>query len=123
MNIAVDQYGVVQVPDGYHLYTTSAGCTMLVRDEPLFKEGDIIETAAPVCGNYLAVVDYIDTDGGVCYKVLVHLDGNTYKSSSEINEVYLNGRHSIIQDNWTKIPIDSLSHKLIVRLYKNCWNK
>ena len=117
MNIAVDQYGVVQVPDGYHLYTTSAGYTMLVRDEPLFKEGDIIKTAAPVCGNYLAVVDYIDTDGGVCYKVLVRLDGN------EINEVYLNGRHSIIQDNWTKIPIDSLSHKLIVRLYKNCWNK
>ena len=114
MNIAVNQNGFVQVPDGYHLYTTSTGFTMLVRNEPLFKEGDVIETTAPIYGNYLAVVDHIGTDGCVCYKVLVHL-GN--------NEVYFNSKHSIIQDNWAKIPIDSLKYKLIVILYENCRNK
>ena len=47
MNIVVNQNGFVQIPDGYHLYTTSTGFTMLVRNEPLFKEGDVIETTAP----------------------------------------------------------------------------
>ena len=114
MTITVNQNGLVQVPTGYHLYTTGTGDTMLVKNEPVFKEGDIIETTAPIYGNYFAVVDHIDADGCVCYKVLVHL-GN--------NEFSVNGKHSLIQDNWAKIPIDSLRYKLMVVLYENCWKK
>ena len=113
-NIKVNQNGFLQIPRGYHLCTTNIGCTILVRNEPLFKEGDVIETTAPIYGNYLAIVDHIGTDGCVCYKVLVHLGSN---------EVYFNSTHSIIQDNWAKIPIDSLKYKLIVILYENCRNK
>lgn len=110
-NIKVNQNGFLQIPRGYHLCTTNIGCTILVRNEPLFKEGDIIETTLPVYGNYLAIVDHVGTDGCICYKILVNLRDNTF---------YIDSTHSVIQDNWVKVSEDSCKYKMMKILYENC---
>ena len=107
-----DQNGFVNIPEGYHLHITNMEHTMLVRDNPLFKEGDVVECFSSAY--YMAVVDHIDAEGCVCYKILLDLDSK---------QIYLNSKHSIAQDNWTLVHKGTYQYKMMEILYENCWHK
>lgn len=111
-SLEVNLNGYVQTPNDYHLHINGK-YVMLVRNEPLFKEGDIIETNT-IYGNYIAVVENISNDGCVCYKILLDMNNK---------QIYLNSKHSIVQDHWIKVLENSYKRKMMEILYENCWNK
>ena len=111
-SLEVNQNGFVNIPKGYHLHITNMEHTMLVRDNPLFKEGDVVECFSNAY--YMAVVDHIDTEGCVCYKILLDLDSK---------KIYLNSKHSIVQDNWTFVHKGTYQYKMMEILYEHCWHK
>ena len=112
-SLEVNQNGFVNIPEGYHLHITNTGHTMLVRDESLFKEGDVIEYLQYNC-RYCAIVDHINNEGCICYKILID-----YSDLS----VHFNSSASIIQDNWHKVPESSSVYTMMKILYENCRNK
>ena len=113
-SLEVNQNGFVNIPEGYHLHITNTGHTMLVRDESLFKEGDVVEYLQYNCRYYCAIVDHINNEGCICYKILID-----YSDLS----VHFNSSASIIQDNWHKVPESSSVYTMMKILYENCWNK
>ena len=38
-------------------------------------------------------------------------------------QIYLNSKHSIVQDNWTLVHKGTYQYKMMEILYENCWHK
>lgn len=67
-NIEININGYLQIPEGYHLVSTSVGGFKLVKDKPKFRKWDIITDKG-----YIYVVDNIDELGEINYMLAIPL--------------------------------------------------